>query len=59
MTRKNDAGVSTPLVGFTTGSLFVWIAATENRPAWWIILTAIMLLLTGYSTFVDFHRRGK
>lgn len=59
MTRKNEAGVSTALVAFTTGTLFVFIAAAENRPVWWNVLMATTLLLTGYSAFVDFRRRGR
>jgi hypothetical protein len=44
---------------FAIGSLFVFLAAAENRPAWWIILFGIMLLTTGYSAFVDSRRRGR
>lgn len=59
MTRKDEPGVSAPLVAFTIGSLFVFLAAAENRPAWWIILFGIMLLTTGYSAFVDSRGRGR
>ncbi|NQX16464.1 hypothetical protein [Rathayibacter sp. VKM Ac-2857] len=59
MTRRKSEGVSTPLVLFATGSMFIFFAAAENRPAWWMIVAAIMLLTTGYSAFADFRRRGR
>lgn len=42
MTRENHTGASTPLVALTTSSLFVFIAATENRPPCSITITATM-----------------
>ncbi|QHF25504.1 hypothetical protein GTU73_16890 [Rathayibacter sp. VKM Ac-2804] len=53
--KRNSAPFA--LTMFAIGSLFVFLAAAENRPAWWIVLFGIMLLTTGYSAFVEFRRR--
>jgi protein-S-isoprenylcysteine O-methyltransferase Ste14 len=54
--RKDQPGVSIPLVMFAHMAVLLFLAAVPHQPPWWIVVSAVALVGTGIGAFSDSRR---